>query len=127
MLHDIDRNQRSRSSRRQSAGMELAAAVLGWFCLSAAAQDLTGAPRALELAAPGRPLPDLEKAFWECDHTATVHGLTDVGTGMLCGVVTEELKLRKFNADFSAMLSWWQQNKIAEHGALERVDRAGRH
>jgi hypothetical protein len=123
-MHAIAWNERSLSCRGQRAGVVLAAAALGWSCLSAAAQELPRAPRAVEPIAPGHTLAHLEKHFWECDHAATVHGLTDAGTGMMCGVVTEELKLRKFNADFNAMLSWWRQNKVAEHGALDRANRA---
>jgi hypothetical protein len=123
-MQSIIWNERSHFSCGQAAGMALAAAALGWSCLSAAAQELPRDPRAVEIVAPNLTLADLEKVFWECDHAATVHGLTDVGTGMMCGVVTEELRLRKFNADFNAMLSWWRQNKVAEHGALDQAKRA---
>jgi hypothetical protein len=124
-MQSIIWNERSHSSRGQAAGRAVAAAALGLSCLVAAAQDPPRAARAVEIVAPNLRLADLEKVFWECDHAATVHGLTDVGTGMMCGVVTEELRLRRFNADFNAMLSWWRQNKVAEHGALDRAKRPG--
>ena len=61
---------------------------------------------------------ELERAFWACDHAATV-GRIDSGTAIACGGLTESLKLRKFNSDFNAMLAWWQQHKETEHVALE--------
>ena len=61
---------------------------------------------------------ELEKAFWACDHAATV-GRIDSGTAITCGGLTETLKQRKFNSDFNAMLAWWRQHKEAEHLALE--------
>ena len=60
---------------------------------------------------------ELEKAFWACDHAATV-GRIDSGTAITCGSLTDTLKVRKFNSDFNAMLAWWQQHKEAEHLAL---------
>ena len=60
---------------------------------------------------------ELEKAFWACDHAATV-GRIDSGTAITCGGLTETLKQRKFNSDFNAMLVWWRQHKEAEHLAL---------
>ena len=61
---------------------------------------------------------ELEKAFWACDHAATV-GRIDSGTAITCGGLTETLKKRKFNSDFNAMLAWWRQHKETEHEALE--------
>ena len=61
---------------------------------------------------------ELEKAFWACDHAATV-GRIDSGTAITCGGLTETLKKRKFNSDFNAMLAWWRQHKETEHVALE--------
>ena len=60
---------------------------------------------------------ELEKAFWACDHAATV-GRIDSGTAITCASLTDTLKVRKFNSDFNAMLAWWQQHKEAEHLAL---------
>ena len=61
---------------------------------------------------------ELEKAYWACDHAATV-GRIDSGTAITCGSLTETLKQRKFNSDFNAMLAWWREHKEAEHLALE--------
>ena len=61
---------------------------------------------------------ELEKAFWACDHAATV-GCIDSGTASTCSVLYENLKQRKFNSDFNAMLAWWQQHKETEHLALQ--------
>ena len=63
---------------------------------------------------------ELEKAFWACDHAATV-GRIDSGTAITCGGLTEALKVRKFDGDFNAMLAWWRQHKQAEHLALEEA------
>jgi len=61
---------------------------------------------------------ELERAFWACDHAATV-GLIDSGTAITCASLTDTLKVRKFNGDFNAMLAWWREHKQAEHLALE--------
>ena len=45
------------------------------------------------------------------------HGV-DGATAIACGVITEDLKVKKFNGDFDSMLAWWRQNKAAEHQAL---------
>lgn len=73
--------------------------------------------------APSRTLADLEKTFWTCDYAATVIGLLDVDTALLCGEALKEFKLRKFNGDLHALLSWWQRNKSREHRALDRAYR----
>jgi hypothetical protein len=122
-MQSIVWDERSHCSRVQCAGMALAAAALAWPSPSAAAQELPLIAEAVEIDALSPTLAELERVFWECDHAATVYGLIDFGTGMMCGVVTEELRLKKFNADFNAMLSWWRQHKAAEHEALDRANR----
>jgi hypothetical protein len=72
-------------------------------------------------------LADLEKAFWVCDHAATVYGMLDVGTAGVCAVATRDLRLRKFNDDFIAMLNWWQRNKARQHQLLDMRHRAVEH
>lgn len=62
--------------------------------------------------------PSLERAFWICDHGAA-RETVDSQTAIACSEITEALKLAKFNGDYEAMLAWWQQNKAAEHAALE--------
>ncbi len=102
---------------RRSPAMKAAAAVLiaagaaGWSAPSSA-QATIGAE--LRLA-------ELEKAFWVCDHAATI-GPIDSGTAITCGSLTEALKQRKFDGDFNAMLAWWRQHKEAEHMALAQAD-----
>jgi hypothetical protein len=114
-----------RSISVQTAGLVLSAA-LSCLCLNAGAQEPARARQVVAFA-PERTLPDLEKAFWACDYTATVHGIVDAGTAIPCGIATEDLRQRKFNGDFNAMLGWWQQNKAAEYRALDRTYRAARH
>jgi hypothetical protein len=102
------------------------AAALNGLPVNASAQEPTGARQAVTFA-PERMLADMEKAFWACDYTATVHGIVDAGTAISCGIATEDLRLRKFNGDFNAMLSWWHQNKAGEYRTLDRAYRAARH
>ena len=61
----------------------------------------------------------LENAFWVCDYLATTQGATDTST---CAAVYEELKDRKFAGDFDALVSWWRQNKVAQHQSIAVVD-----
>ena len=87
--------------------------------LLVAASLVAVAPRVAAQASIGAELrmAELEKAFWACDHAATV-GRIDSGTASTCSVLYENLKQRKFNSDFNAMLAWWRQHKEAEHLAV---------
>lgn len=114
-------NSRSLSVSARSAGLVLIAAALNWSCPSATAQESRRAARATEVAVPDRTLFDLERDFWACDYEATSHGLVDAGTAIQCGIATENLKLRKFNGDFNAMVSWWKKHKALQHAALARA------
>ena len=60
----------------------------------------------------GARLSVLEDAFWVCDYLATTRGTSDIVT---CTAVYEALKDRKFAGDFDALVSWWHQNKAAQH------------
>ncbi len=64
----------------------------------------------------------LEKIFWACDHAAT-HTHVDADTGAACVGFTDQLKQRKFNGDFNALVAWWQANKATEHLALDKSGR----
>lgn len=69
------------------------------------------------LAEPTSPLAStrlkvLEHAFWVCDYVATTRGNSDIST---CTAVYEALKDHKFAGDFDALVSWWRQNKVAQH------------
>ena len=96
-----------------AAAALLVAASLISVATPAAAQASIGAE--LRMA-------ELERAFWACDHAATV-GRIDSGTASTCSALTDTLKVRKFNSDFNAMLAWWQQHKEAEHLALAAAHR----
>jgi len=63
---------------------------------------------------------ELERAFWACDHAATI-GPIDSGIAITCGALTETFKQRRFGGDFNAMLTWWRQNKEAEYLALDKA------
>ncbi|MBC8119590.1 MAG: hypothetical protein H7X75_08460 [Burkholderiaceae bacterium] len=64
----------------------------------------------------------LESAFWVCDYVATTRGNSDIST---CTAVYEALKERKFAGDFDALVSWWQQNKVAQHRNVAVADSQG--
>ena len=66
----------------------------------------------------GMPPDVLERAFWLCDHTATVHGV-DATPIAACTSVFEALKVTRFGGDFSQLLGWWRENKLVEHTKLE--------
>ena len=102
----------------QAAATLLLALALGSASADNPAQTRPRATASLKASAPEQPAVDLERAFWVCDHAASTRGVDRV-TGIACGIVTENLKLMKFNGDFDAMLAWWRQRKIAEHQALE--------
>jgi hypothetical protein len=87
----------------------LASAVRGEPLPSARtdAPDVSGIPPAV-----------LERAFWICDHTATVHGV-DATPIAACTRVFEALKDTKFGGDFGELLAWWRENKLIEHTKLE--------
>jgi hypothetical protein len=56
----------------------------------------------------------IEHAFWDCDARATVEVLP-TGDAVLCAMLGDELKQRRFDGDFAAMLDWWRANKQREH------------
>ena len=65
-------------------------------------------------------LEQLERVFWVCDHAAATDGV-DGPTGVACANATEELKQRRFDGNFSAMVRWWQGNKAAMYQALTQA------
>lgn len=76
------------------------------------------------LAAPasqptGAKLSVLEEAFWLCDYVATTRGASDIAT---CAAVYEALKDRKFAGDSDALVTWWRQNKAAQHQILAGME-----
>jgi hypothetical protein len=101
---------------RRSSAMKAAAAVLivadvaAWSA-PGSAQTAIGAELHLD---------EIEKAFWVCDYAASIR-LVDMGSAITCSRLTEALKQRKFDGDFHAMLTWWQQHREAEHQALART------
>jgi hypothetical protein len=111
------------TSTAQFAAALLFAAVL--TCLSAPtyADESAKSSRPSESVNARQAPANLEKKFWACDYAATTRGV-GLGEGAMCGAAYEDLKRSKFRGDFHAMLSWWQQNKAAEHLALAAVSRA---
>ena len=96
----------------------LAAAIIVVFALtggSSAAAKEPAAPHQVALAS--SPFATLEKAFWACDYAGT-NGSVDADTGIACIELTRELRMKKFNGDFEALVAWWQQHKPMQHGAL---------
>ena len=92
-------------------------ATLGISGIAASADDLPGAAPSFEAVAFDDTVANLEKSFWRCDYVATVAGV-DSGTGITCSSITQALQEKKFNGDFDAMLTWWQENKAAEHQTI---------
>jgi len=94
------------------------ARLLPLLCASLAAW--AGAAAAEGAVGAKLPMAELERAFWACDHAATI-GAIDSSTAITCGALTETFKQRRFSGDFHAMLAWWRQNKEAEHLALDKA------
>lgn len=94
--------------------------LLAACCAFAAAVGAEPLPSTLaDPAALGSVPPEaLERAFWLCDHTATVQGI-DATPIVACTGVFEALKERKFGGDFGELLAWWRANKLIEHTKLE--------
>ncbi|MGF1642524.1 MAG: hypothetical protein ACFCUJ_02705 [Thiotrichales bacterium] len=65
---------------------------------------------------------ELENSFWICDHAAATRAI-DIGTITTCSVIAEAIKQRRFNNDFRALFTWWQQNKSTKHQAIEAASR----
>lgn len=123
MTEKLNLKGRDLSITPQRLAAVVIAAALGWTCTGASAQEQLNPQKSIEVSARASSFADLEKAFWICDHAATTNGV-DRGTAVVCGAITEDLKVRKFNGDFDSMLAWWKQNKAAEHRALATVSRA---
>lgn len=66
------------------------------------------------------PAEEMEKAFWDCDFSAT-RGVIDLNVAAGCSEVYEQLKMQKFNGDFNRLLLWWQENKDTEFSARSRM------
>lgn len=62
---------------------------------------------------------EIERAFWICDHAATINRI-DPSIAAGCSGFTESLKQRKFGGDFYGMLVWWRQHKEAQHLRLAK-------
>ncbi|HXF45815.1 MAG TPA: hypothetical protein VNK91_06815 [Burkholderiaceae bacterium] len=110
------------STRARAAALLIAAAALNAAGAFAQESQRDGL-HAMDVRSSERRLAELEKAFWFCDYAATVSSV-DSGTAIACGMLTQELKAKKFGGDFDALVSWWRHNKAAEHGALEAAYRA---
>ena len=113
-------NQRPATSTAQVPAALLFAAVLSCLSAQTYAEESVKPSRSSESVNARQVAANLEKEFWACDYAATTRGV-GLGEGAMCGEVFEELKRSKFRGDFHAMLSWWQQNKAAEHLALTAV------
>lgn len=87
---------------------------------SALAQEPQRAPSWPAVHVAGEKLADLEEAFWACDYVATTRGVASADV-VTCGAIYYVLKDRKFNGDLDKLLSWWRQNKVAQHEKLALV------
>jgi hypothetical protein len=94
--------------------------------MAAVAFAIAGAPAAFGAgaAAAGTGTAELERGFWQCDHAAS-RTMLDMETAARCSRVTEELRRRRFDGDFQALLAWWHRHKAAEHAALDAAASMG--
>jgi hypothetical protein len=56
----------------------------------------------------------IENAFWHCD-VQSMQVALEPGDGVLCERLTDALKQRRFDGDFTRLLAWWQAHKAVEH------------
>lgn len=56
---------------------------------------------------------EVEKAYWDCEFTAT-QGPIDLDGAAACSEIYEYLKKDKFLGDFDRFLVWWKENKGRE-------------
>lgn len=110
-------NKRTRSVFANAAMTITVGAMLSWAFVMAGAEQRLEADESVQAHAPNATPAELENAFWICDHAATARSI-DTSMGIACSVITEELKNKRFNGDFEAMLAWWQEHKPARHQAL---------
>ena len=116
-MNRIDHLNRRLAAKVLPSVLVLFVGALG--CIVAYSQEPSPAAAVTD-SVHGRLTPvDLERAFWECDYAVTTSGV-GLGEGAMCADIHEELKQRKFAGDFQAMLTWWQQRKVAEHRAVAR-------
>lgn len=101
-----------------SHALILGAAALGAFGQPAVSQELKRPSEAAKNDVAKRPAAHLVTEFWTCDYAATAHGLLDREEMTQCVLVSQQLKLAKFDGDLLAMLSWWRENKRHQHEAL---------
>ena len=115
-------NQRPATSTAQFPSALLLAAVLSCLSAQTYAEESAKSSRSSGSINARQAATNVEKQFWACDYAATTRGM-GLGEGAMCSEVYEDLKKSKFRGDFQAMLSWWQQNKAAEHLALAAASR----
>ena len=106
------------TSRRRGI---LTACLLSLYATGAHSSELIDHPQAAPFVPDPVALngPDLEQAFWACDHLATTRG-PDATPVDFCAAVYDELKKRKFGGDFTALLGWWKVHKFIEHDRLTK-------
>jgi hypothetical protein len=110
-----------RSNRVYAAAICLTVA-LACPAMDASAQQQRPARHAPEVTAAHGSIAELERAFWICDYMGTNY-VVDPDSAARCVVVTDALKMSKFNGDFDALVAWWKVHKPAEHTAIELAGR----
>ncbi len=128
-LHLQPKTTQDSLSKRATSVLYVAVALsLLAACFVAAAEIDDTAAQATQASASPAPgfgdvdVQQLERIFWVCDYAAATDGV-DGSTGMACGNATEQLKQRKFDGDFAAMLAWWHDHKSAMYQALAQDQR----
>ncbi len=118
MTHALVSTRRHASAFGKATLGAAVATALGFVALGTMAQEGTDAPQSVAAPVPQLSAAQLERAFWICDHAATKRPV-DAGSAVVCTMVTEQLKERKFDGDFDALVTWWRRNKTTEHQGLE--------
>ena len=108
---------RLKSAARNGLSDLVAAASLALAAIASAPAAAAAPPADPPVVIAERPLDELERAFWVCDHTATTQGIEATPIA-LCSAVFDALRDEKFGGDFARLLAWWQQNKAIEHTRL---------
>jgi hypothetical protein len=94
----------------------LSIAALLFASGQACANDATRPPTSEQQSPAATAGETLEKQFWACDYGAATRGILGA-EAQACVVNFESLKASKFGGDFEALLSWWRDNRAAQHAA----------
>ena len=95
----------------------LAIGVLSVLCMGLQAKPAPASAQATRVTVASFDGATREGVFWACDYVATLYGIGRTPMDE-CSAATEQLKNERFGGDFGEMLTWWRQNKPAEHARM---------